>query len=148
MHRFRSKPEDIGRAWVKSNSGKLVPLSALVKVTPSSAPLTISHFNGVLSTTVMGAPAEGYSSGEIISKMEKYGDTILPDGSTYDWDGLYLQQKLVGSKAFLIIAFALILVYLILSALYEKWVLPILNYACCSIRYFGCPIRLCGLFRS
>ncbi len=122
---YRSKPEDIGKAWVRSQSGKLLPLSNFVRVQPSSAPSTIEHFNGSLATTIMGSPAAGFSSGEIIRVLEHLGETVLPGNTTYDWDGLYLQEKLVGSKAFVIMAFALVLVYLILAALYEKWILPI-----------------------
>lgn len=123
--KYRSKPEDIGKAWVRSQSGKLLPLSNFVRVQPSSAPSTIEHFNGSLSTTIMGSPAAGFSSGEIIRVLEHLGETVLPGNTTYDWEGLYLQEKLVGSKAFVIMAFALVLVYLILAALYEKWILPI-----------------------
>lgn len=122
---FRSKPEDVGKGWVRNQSGKLLPLANFVRVYPSSAPSTIEHFNGSLSTTIMGSPAAGFSSGDVIKKLETLGDTILPSSATYDWEGLYLQEKLVGSKAFVIMAFALVLVYLILAALYEKWVLPI-----------------------
>lgn len=122
---YRSKPEDIGRAWVRSSSGKLMPLSTFVRAYPSSAPSTIEHFNGMLTTTIMGSPADGISSGDVIKKLEEMGATILPKGTTFDWEGLYYQEKLVGSKAFVIMAFALLLVYLILAALYEKWILPI-----------------------
>ncbi|MDD4883253.1 multidrug efflux RND transporter permease subunit [Sulfuricurvum sp.] len=122
---YRATPEDIGRAWVRSSSGKLIPLSSVVSVKMSSAPAIIEHFNGVLSMTVMGSPAPGFSSGEIIKTLETKGDSVLPNTVTYDWEGLYLQEKQVGSKAFIIIAFALIMVYLILAALYERWTLPI-----------------------
>ncbi|MDP3265300.1 MAG: multidrug efflux RND transporter permease subunit [Sulfuricurvum sp.] len=122
---YRATPEDIGRAWVRSNSGQLVPLSSVVHVTMSSAPSSIEHFNGVLSTTVMGSPSPGYSSGDLIKILESKADTVLPNTVSYDWDGLYLQEKLVGSKALMIIAFALVMVYLILAALYERWTLPI-----------------------
>ncbi len=122
---YRSNPQDIGRAWVRSSSGVLVPLSSVIRVSMSSAPSSIEHFNGVLSTTVMGSPNPGYSSGDLIKLLEAKADTVLSSNLTYDWDGLYLQEKLVGSKSLLIIAFALIMVYLILSALYEKWTLPI-----------------------
>ncbi len=122
---YRATPEDIGRAWVRSSSGMLVPLSSVVTVKMSSAPSSIEHFNGVLSTTVMGAPSPGYSSGDIINTIEKNADTLLPVTASYDWEGLYLQEKLVGSKALIIVAFALVMVYLILAALYERWTLPI-----------------------
>ena len=122
---YRATPEDIGRAWVRSNSGQLVPLSSIVTVTMSSAPSSIEHFNGVLCTTVMGSPAQGYSSGDLIKILEAKGDNVLPSTVSYDWEGLYLQEKLVGSKALLIVGFALVMVYLILAALYERWTLPI-----------------------
>lgn len=122
---FRATPEDIGRAWVRSNTGMLVPLSSVVTIKMSSAPSSIEHFNGVLSTTIMGSPAPGYSSGDIIATIENAADTLLPSTASYDWEGLYLQEKMVGSKAFFIMAFALVMVYLILSALYERWMLPV-----------------------
>ncbi|KFN40157.1 MAG: hypothetical protein JU82_04855 [Sulfuricurvum sp. MLSB] len=122
---YRATPEDIGRAWVRSSSGMLVPLSSVVTVKMASAPSSIEHFNGVLSTTVMGSPSPGYSSGDIINTIENNADTLLPATASYDWEGLYLQEKLVGSKALIIVAFALVMVYLILAALYERWTLPI-----------------------
>ena len=122
---YRATPEDIGRAWVRSSSGMLVPLSSVVTVKMASAPSSIEHFNGVLSTTVMGSPSPGYSSGDIINTIENNADTLLPVTASYDWEGLYLQEKLVGSKALIIVAFALVMVYLILAALYERWTLPI-----------------------
>jgi multidrug efflux pump subunit AcrB len=73
----------------------------------------------------MGSPSPGYSSGDLIKILEAKGDTVLPNTVSYDWEGLYLQEKLVGSKALMIMAFALVMVYLILSALYERWTLPI-----------------------
>lgn len=122
---FRKTPADIGRAWVRSSNGTLVPLASVVHVKLSSAPSTIEHFNGMLATTIMGSPAAGVSSGDVITLLETKGDTVLPSTVSYDWEGLYMQEKMVGSKAFIIIGFALILVYLILAALYEKWTLPI-----------------------
>ncbi|MDP3302509.1 MAG: multidrug efflux RND transporter permease subunit [Sulfuricurvum sp.] len=122
---YRATPEDVGRAWVRSSSGQMIPLSSVIKVTMSSAPSSIEHFNGVLSTTIMGSPAPGYSSGDIIKIIESKVNTVLPTWASYDWDGLYLQEKLIGSKALIIMGFALILVYLILAALYERWTLPI-----------------------
>jgi multidrug efflux pump subunit AcrB len=73
----------------------------------------------------MGSPSPGHSSGEIINIIDTAGETILPSYASYDWEGLYLQEKLVGSKSLFIIAFALVMVYLILAALYERWTLPI-----------------------
>ncbi len=122
---YRATPEDIGRAWVRSNNGNMIPLSSIIQVHMESAPASIEHFNGVLSSVIMGSPASGTSSGEIINLIETMAEQYLHESATYDWEGLYLQEKLVGSKALIIVIFALIMVYLILSALYEKWVLPL-----------------------
>lgn len=122
---FRQSPEDIGKAWVRSNNNTLVPLSSLINVTLESAPSSIEHFNGMLSATVMGSPAPMVSSGDIINILEQKANTILPRETSYAWEGIYFQEKQVGSKAIVLLAFALLMVYLILSALYEKWILPI-----------------------
>jgi multidrug efflux pump subunit AcrB len=73
----------------------------------------------------MGSPAPGHSSGEIISFIDQTGEKVLPTTASFDWEGLYLQEKLVGSKSLIIATFALMMVYLILAALYGTWTLPI-----------------------
>ncbi len=122
---YRATPQDIGRAWVRSSSGQMVPLSSVVTVSMDNAPSSIEHFNGTLSTTIMGSPAPGHSSGEIINFIDTTADKVLPTTASFDWEGLYLQEKLVGSKSLIIAAFALVMVYLILAALYGTWTLPI-----------------------
>ncbi len=122
--KYRTKPEDIGRAWVRSNNGSLVPLSALITITETTGPSRIDHFNGQLTTLVMGQPASGYSSGELIKYLEEKSKQILPSTMTYAYEGLYYQEILVGSQAVYIMIFALIMVYLILAAQYENIVLP------------------------
>lgn len=122
---FRQTPEDIGKAWVRSSDGNLIPLSSLINVSLESAPSSIEHFNGMLSATIMGSPAPMTSSGEIIEILEHYADSALPRETGYAWEGIYFQEKLVGSKAIVLLTFALLMVYLILAALYEKWMMPI-----------------------
>jgi len=122
---FRSKPEDISRAYVRSQSGQMVPLSAVLNIKNSAAPIKIEHFNGLLATQLMGSAAPGYSSGEAIVIMEQVASEVLPDEVSLAWEGTAYQEKKVGNKSAIIFIFGLVMVFLILSANYEKWLLPI-----------------------
>ncbi|MEY4505209.1 MAG: hypothetical protein RL154_1506, partial [Pseudomonadota bacterium] len=122
--KYRTKPEDIGRAWVRAKNGAMVPLSAVIEVSEITGPSRIDHFNGQLTTMVMGQPAPGYSSGELIKILAEKSDQILPKTMTYAYEGLYYQEILVGSQAMYIMILALIMVYLILAAQYENLALP------------------------
>ncbi|MBN3959555.1 efflux RND transporter permease subunit [Nostoc sp. NMS8] len=123
---FRSNPDDIGKLYVRSGSGAMIPLSNLVKVTPFVGPKTISHYNLYRSIKVQGAPAPGASSGEAIKAMEKIAAEVLPQGFGYEWTGTYLQEKTSGGSTGLIFALAIVIVFLVLSAQYESYVDPII----------------------
>ncbi|MCW5315852.1 efflux RND transporter permease subunit [Nostoc sp. KVJ3] len=123
---FRSNPDDIGKLYVRSGSGAMIPLSNLVKVTPFVGPKTISHYNLYRSIKVQGAPAPGASSGQAIQAMEKLAAEVLPQGFGYEWTGTYLQEKTSGGSTGLIFAFAFVIVFLVLAAQYESYVDPII----------------------
>lgn len=122
---FRSKPEDIGRAYVKSSSGNMIPLGNILTIKNGSAPIKIEHFNGLLATQVMGSAAPGFSSGEAIRAMEELADEVFQGEASLAWEGTAFQEKKVGNKSTVIFVFGLIMVFLILSAQYEKWMLPV-----------------------
>ncbi|MEH2348694.1 MAG: efflux RND transporter permease subunit [Nostoc sp.] len=123
---FRSNPDDIGKLYVRSASGAMIPLSNLVTVTPFVGPKTISHYNLYRSIKVQGAPAPGSSSGEAIKAMEEVAAEVLPQGFGYEWTGTYLQEKTSGGSTGLIFALAIVIVFLVLSAQYESYVDPII----------------------
>ncbi len=123
---FRSNPEDIGKLYVRSASGAMIPLSSLVKVTPFVGPKTISHYNLYRSIKVQGAPAPGASSGQAIKAMEEVAVENLPQGFGYEWTGTYLQEKTSGGSTGLIFALAIVIVFLVLSAQYESYIDPII----------------------
>ncbi|MHC5610500.1 MAG: efflux RND transporter permease subunit [Nostoc sp.] len=123
---FRSNPDDIGKLYVRSASGAMIPLSNLVKVTPFVGPKTIAHYNLYRSIKVQGAPAPGASSGQAIQAMEKLAAEVLPKGFGYEWTGTYLQEKTSGGSTGLIFVFAFVIVFLVLAAQYESYVDPII----------------------
>jgi hydrophobic/amphiphilic exporter-1 (mainly G- bacteria), HAE1 family len=123
---FRSNPDDIGKLYVRSATGAMIPLSNLVKVTPFVGPKTISHYNLYRSIKVQGSPAPGASSGQAIKAMEQLAAEMLPQGFGYEWTGTYLQEKTSGGSTGLIFALAIVIVFLVLSAQYESYIDPII----------------------
>src|SRR5580692_3334154 len=120
---FRSHPQDIGQYYVRSDSGAMVPLGNLATITASTAPQVISHYNLFRSAEIDGSPAPGYSSGEAIDAMQQLSKN-LPQGYTYEWSGISLEELASGSTTIILFGLGTLVVYLTLSALYESFVLP------------------------
>ena len=120
---FTSKPDDIGKFFVRNNDGGMVPLSTLVKIGKMSGPNFATRFNLYLSAEMMGAPAPGYSSAQALKAMEEVMATMPPNVG-YEWSGLTLQEKNSEGQAGLIFGMAVIFVFLLLAAQYESWSLP------------------------
>lgn len=122
---FRRQPLDITRLYTKSRNNQMIPLSAVVKTDYSRGPALVSHFNGFPAAQVTGSSAAGYSSGDAIAAMEKIAYEALPQGYSFAWSGMALQEKESGSSSTIAFAFGLLIVFLILAAQYESWSLPI-----------------------
>lgn len=121
---YRSRPEDINRLYVRSQSEQMVQLSNLITVTPQTSAQTITHFNLFRSISVQGATAPGKSSGQAIQAMEEVAAQVLPPGMGFEWSGTALEEIESGSQAPLIFGLGLVLVFLALAAQYESYVDP------------------------
>jgi HAE1 family hydrophobic/amphiphilic exporter-1 len=121
---FRVQPDDIRRLEVRNRQGNMIPLGSVVKVSHAFGPQIITRYNLYPSAAVMGEPAPGFSSGEALDLMEQLATAELPDSMGYEWTGMSYQEKKVGNESLWIFAFAVLLVYLVLAAQYESWVLP------------------------
>ncbi|MBA3602738.1 MAG: multidrug efflux RND transporter permease subunit [Parachlamydiaceae bacterium] len=122
---FRQQPNDITRLYTKSNNGQMIPLSAIVSLKYERGPAIVPHFNGFPAAQITGSGARGYSSGDAIIAMERVANEILPQGYSFAWSGMALQEKESGSSSTKTFAFGLLIVFLILAAQYESWSLPI-----------------------
>jgi multidrug efflux pump len=122
---FRAKADDIGNLKVRSQSGQMIPLSALLKVDETAGPERTTRYNGFLSADINGAPAPGYSSGQAQAAIEKILQETLPSGVDYEWTDLTYQQILAGNSSLIVFPLALLLVYLVLAAQYESLTLPL-----------------------
>jgi len=121
---FRSHPQDINQYYVRSDSGAMVPLENLVSITQNVAPQVISHYNLFRSTEIDGSAAPGFSSGQALDAMQQLSAKLLPQGYTYEWSGISLEELASGSTTLILFGLGTLVVYLTLSAQYESFVLP------------------------
>ncbi|HWS14090.1 MAG TPA: efflux RND transporter permease subunit, partial [Rhodocyclaceae bacterium] len=122
---YRVKPEDFNKVYVRSKTGSMVPLSALITVRYVAAPKLMERFNGFPAVKVTGGPAEGYSSGQAIAAMEAAAGATLPADFAYAWAGQALQEKESGGTSSIAFVAGLIVVFLLLAAQFEKWTVPL-----------------------
>ncbi|CAN7170267.1 efflux RND transporter permease subunit [Ensifer adhaerens] len=122
---YRSHADDIGKLKVRSQSGEMIPLSALLKVEQTVGAERAIRYNGFLSADINGGPAPGFSSGQAQEAIERIAAETLPPGIGYEWTDLTYQQILAGNSGILVFPLALLLVYLVLAAQYESLTLPI-----------------------
>lgn len=125
---YRSNPDDISKIYIRARSGEtqtMIPLDSVVTTTFNSGPDPVTHFNGYNSALVLGGAAPGYSSGQALEALQQVADEILtPRGYTIDWSGISLQERKAGGQSVYVFAFALLMVFLVLAALYESWSIP------------------------
>jgi multidrug efflux pump len=122
---FRSKPEDIANLKTRNLSGDMVPMGALADIRFEAGPDRVSHYNVYLASDINGQASPGTSSGQATAAMERVLQETLPNGFGYEWTDLTFQQKSAGNTALIVFPICVILVFLILSAQYESWALPL-----------------------
>ncbi len=123
---FRSQPEDLGAVYVRSTTTReMIPLKALIRTSSLIGPEQLERFNGLLAAKVLGGGRPGVSSGEAIRAVEDVAAATLPEGYTISWTGQAFQEKRTGRQSAIAFGLALVMVFLILAALYERWLLPL-----------------------
>jgi len=144
---FRSHKNDIDKLYVKSKQGKMVPMSALITVNETMGPQNISHYNLYRSIQINGSAAAGYSSGDAMAAMEEVAAHVLPDTYGYDWSGMSFQEKVAGNGQVLVFFFVALVVFLVLSAQYESWILPLMILLSVPIVMIGAmgALKMAGL---
>jgi HAE1 family hydrophobic/amphiphilic exporter-1/multidrug efflux pump len=123
---YRMKADDIGKVYVRSTTtNAMIPLSAVSRVQSIVGPEQIERFNGFVAAKVMGDSKPDVSSGDAIKIVEEVAAATLPDGYGIAWTGQVYQEKRTSGSSLLAFGFAIVMVFLILAAQYEKWSLPI-----------------------
>ncbi len=125
---YRSNPDDISKIYVRARSGSsqsMIPLDAVVRTEFNSGPDPVTHFNGFNSALILGSAAPGHSSGQALAALEQVANEVLvPKGYSIDWSGISLQERKASGQSAFVFAFALLMVFLVLAALYESWSIP------------------------
>jgi multidrug efflux pump len=123
---YRMKPEDIGKVYVRSSTtNAMIPLSAISTVKNVVGPEQVERFNGFVAAKVMGDSKPGISSGDAIKIVEEVAAATLPTGYEISWTGQAFQEKRSAGSSSQAFIFAIVMVFLILAAQYEKWSLPL-----------------------
>ena len=121
---FRSRLEDIQRLHVRGRAGELVPLRSIILPATSFGPNAISRYNLFPSASITGQASAGLSTGQAIARMEEIAHATLPDGVSFEWTGLALQERQAGNQTMIALVMGVVFTYLFLVAQYESWSIP------------------------
>jgi multidrug efflux pump len=120
---FRMTPEDLGKWYVRNNQGQMAPFNAFATASWTVGSPKLERYNGLSSIELQGSPAPGKSTGQAMAEMERLAGR-LPPGIGFEWTGLSQQEREAGSQAPSLYALSIVVVFLLLSALYESWSIP------------------------
>ena len=135
--RFRSDPSRLRRLEVRNRNGQRVPLATLLIPETRIGPQSIIRYNLYPTASINGGAAPGVSSGEALKVMESVAAKVLPRSMGFDWTGIAYQEKRISGEAVFVFALAVLLVYLVLAAQYESWLLPLAVILVVPLGIFG-----------
>ncbi len=142
---FRADAEQMKNFYVKGKNNAMVPLASLVKVEHSQGPSIINLYDIYPSSSIIGVPAHGTSSGEALNILQRIADKVMIPGVTTAWTALSYQEQLAGASTFLVFGLAVLLVYLVLAGQYESWIIPIAVILAVPLALLGTVATLGGL---
>ena len=134
---YRMLPERLSDLSVRNDKGEMVPLNTLVTLERRVAPQVVERYNTFPAAHIMGSPATGYSTGQALAAIEEEAAKLLPSDYNLGWSGTALQEKMASSDTTIIFVLALLMVFLILSAQYESWALPLAVLTAVPFGVFG-----------
>jgi HAE1 family hydrophobic/amphiphilic exporter-1 len=135
---YRDNPDVLKEFYVRGeNPGELIPLSNFIDVSTRYTAQTIAHFNLFRSVEINGSPATGYSSGQAVAEMQKIANRVLPQGMSFRWAGITLEQLQATGQSIIIFGLGLLFVYLVLSAQYESFLDPFIIIFAVPMAVFG-----------
>ena len=139
---FRSSPDDLRFIYVRSDSGAMIPLNALVTVERVVGPDTVDRFNIFPAAKILGNPAPGYSSGQSLATMQEIVNKTLGTDYSVGWTGSAYQELATAGTGYQGFLFGLLMVFLILAAQYERWSLPLAVLTAVPFALFGAILAI------
>lgn len=122
---FRQLPSDVLKLYVKNDKGGMVPYSSFMEMKKIQGPNEITRYNVYNSSSIRAVPAKGYTTGDAIQVIRDVAAKTLPQGYAIDWEGLSYDEARRGNEAIYIFLIVIIFAYLVLSAQYESFVIPL-----------------------
>ncbi|MGB6440949.1 MAG: efflux RND transporter permease subunit, partial [Methyloceanibacter sp.] len=123
--RFRQDLHDISQLKTRNANGEMVPLGSVASFRDITGPYRVEHFNLFPSAAVQGGTAPGFSTGYGLAAMDKIAQQVLPEGYAAAWTEIAYQEQLAGNTAIYVFGASVVFVFLLLSAQYESWSLPL-----------------------
>ncbi|CCV11173.1 efflux RND transporter permease subunit [Mesorhizobium sp. STM 4661] len=139
---FRDNPEKLGEYFVRSVDGKMVPLSAVVKISTNASPAAIEQFNQLNSATISALPLPGVTTGDGLKALEDIAKENLPDTFFIDYSGQSRQEKEQGNTILIAFGAAVIVIYLVLAAQFESFRDPLIIMMAVPLSIFGAIVPL------
>jgi multidrug efflux pump len=139
----RMSPEDLGKWYVRNDSGEMVPFNAIASGEWIYGSPKLSRYNGVAAMEIMGEAAPGYSTGDAMAAIEEIAQK-LPQGVGVAWTGLSYEERISGDQAPMLYALSLLVVFLCLAALYESWSIPLVVMLVVPLGVIGALIATLG----
>lgn len=140
--KFRNNPQSLGEFFVRSASGEMVPLAAVVSITTNASPASIEQFNQLNSATISALPLPGVTTGAGLQTIEDIAQPMLPDGFFVDYSGQSRLEKEQGSTILLAFGLAIIVIYLVLAAQFESFRDPLIIMMSVPLSIFGAIVPL------
>jgi len=122
---YRVDESQMNNFFIQNDKGGMVPLGTVATIRPIAGPDFTQRFNLFRSVEVTGAPAEGFTSDQAREALKEVAAEVLPDDMSYSWNAMSFQEEKASGSLMMILTFSLVFVFLILSAQYESWSLPL-----------------------
>lgn len=143
--KYRQTPADIAALPVRTADGSMIPLGTVLSSAPSAGPALIQLYNLYPSSSLVGSPAAGYSTGQAIRIMEQAAVETLPRGAAFDWTAMSFQEKAVGNQILYAFGLGILLVFLVLAGQYQSWLAPLSIILAVPLALLGPVLVLGGL---
>ncbi len=139
---FRKSPQDLDNIFVRSDKGQMVALSSLLEFKRTTGADTLERFNLFPAAKITGEPARGYSSGDAMKEIERIVNSVIDENYALSWSGSSYQENQIGSSSLNAFLFAMLFVFLVLSAQYERWLMPLAVLTAIPFSIFGAVLAV------
>lgn len=134
--------EDLEQLKLRNATGEMVPLGAIADVRRVSGPSLVSLYNLHPAAQIIGAPAQGFSTGQALDELDKIAGTLSPRDFVSEWTAVSYQERQLGNQIYIVYALSLLLVYFVLAGQYESWLAPVSVIASVPLALLGTAATL------